>query len=168
MRLVVTDANIIIDLDAGGLLEEIFRLPDMEFCTPDVLYLEELAQNYGALPALGLKVVSQPPEAVEYVTQLRPRYRRPSTNDLFALALARAMRCPLLSGDGSLRVAAETEGVEIHGTLWLIEALLQARLVGVGKVALAYEGMRRDGSRLPWEDVEAQIRHWQEIDPRHE
>src|SRR3546814_14435119 len=115
MRLVVTDANIIIDLDAGGLLEEIFRLPDLEFCMPDVLYLEELAQQYGALPSLGLKVLSQPPEAVEYVTQLRPRYRGPSTNDLFALALASTLGCALLSGDGSLRAAADADGVETIG-----------------------------------------------------
>lgn len=166
MRLVVTDANIIIDLDAGGLLEEIFRLPDMEFCTPDVLYLEELAQQYGALPGLGLKVLSQPPEAVEYVTQLRPRYRGPSTNDLFALALARTMGCALLSGDGSLRAAADAEGIEIHGTLWLMEALLNARLVLVGRVAAAYDSMRRDGSRLPWEEVDAQIQRWHQTDPR--
>jgi hypothetical protein len=164
MRLVVTDANIIIDLDAGGLLEEIFRLPNFEFCTPDVLYVEELAQRYGALPGLGLKVLSQSPEAVEYVTQLRSRYRGPSTNDLFALALARTIGCALLSGDGSLRVAAEAEEVEVHGTLWLIEALLNARLAHIERVATAYEAMRRDGSRLPWPDVQKQIRRWREID----
>ncbi len=168
MRLVVTDANIIIDLDAGGLLEEIFRLQSMEFCTPDVLYLEELAEQYGALPALGLKVLSQPPEAVEYVTQLRPRYRCPSTNDLFALALARALGCALLSGDGSLRAAAEAEGVKVHGTIWLIEALLNARLVQVERVAIAYDAMRRDGSRLPWAEVEAQIQRWRRTGPLRE
>ena len=166
MRLVVTDANIIIDLDAGSLLEEIFRLPNTEFCTPDVLYLEELAQHYGALPGLGLKVLSQPPESVEYVTQLRPRYRGPSTNDLFALALAHSLGCALLSGDGSLRTAADSEGVEIHGTLWLIEALLQANLVPIARIVAAYDAMRWDGSRLPWEAIQAQIRRWQGIDPR--
>lgn len=165
MQLVVTDANIIIDLDAGGLLEEIFHLTDMEFCTPDVLYLEELAQHYGALPGLGLKVLSQPPEAVEYVMQLRARYRGPSTNDLFALALARTLSCALLSGDGSLRTAAEAEGVEIHGTIWLIEALLESHLIQVERVAAAYEVMRRDGSRLPWGEVRAQVRRWRKDDP---
>lgn len=164
MRLIVTDANIIIDLDAGGLLEDIFRLPDQEFCTPDVLYLEELAQEYGALPGLGLKVLSQPPESVDYVTGMRTRYRGPSTNDLFALALARTLRCPLLSGDRPLRMAADAEGVEIHGTLWLVEALRQANLVTIPRGIAAYEAMRRDGSRLPWDAIQAQIRRWEEED----
>jgi hypothetical protein len=162
MRLVVTDANIIIDLDAGGLLGEIFRLPGIEFCTPDVLYLEELAQQYGALPGLGLKVISQPPESVGYVTEMRTRYRGPSTNDLFALALARTLQCPLLSGDRPLRLAADAEGIEIHGTLWLVEALRQANLITISRMIAAYEAMQRDGSRLPWDAIRAQIRRWEE------
>jgi hypothetical protein len=166
MRLVVTDANIIIDLADGGMLEEVFRLPDIEFCTPDVLYLEELAQHYGALPGLGLKVLSQPEEAVAYVEQLRSRYRGPSTNDLFALAMARMMGCVLLSGDRPLRAAAEAEGVEIHGTLWLIERLLQHRILSIRQVVAAYEAMRRSGSRLPWDEVDAQIERWRLIDTR--
>lgn len=165
MRLVVTDANIIIDLDAGSLLEEIFCLPDMEFCTPDVLYIEELAHQYGALPGMGLRVLSQPPESVEFVAQMRTRYRGPSTNDLFALALARALGCALLSGDRPLRLAADAEGVQVHGTLWLVEAMRQANLITTPRMAAAYEGMRQDGSRLPWEAIRAQIRRWEEHDP---
>ena len=162
MRLVVTDANIIIDLAAGGLLEEMFRLPHWEFCVPDTLYVEELADHHGVLPGLGLKVVPQPAEVVEYVAQLHLRYRGPSTNDLFALALARTLGCALLSGDRALRAAADAEGVELHGTLWLIEALLSEHLVPVARMAAAYESMRQDGSRLPWDEVQAQMRRWQQ------
>lgn len=160
MRLVVTDANIIIDLAAGGLLEEMFRLPAWEFCVPDTLYVEELAEHYGVLPGLGLKVLTQPPEAVDYVSQLRLRYRGPSINDLFALALAKNLGCVLLSGDGPLRTAANAEGVELHGTLWLVEALLNGRVISVERVAAAYEAMRLDGSRLPWEEAQDQVRRW--------
>ena len=98
MQLVVTDTNIIIDLDAGGLLEDIFCLPNVEFCVPDVLYVEELADAYGILPGLGLKVLPQPPEAVGYVEQLRSRFKRQSSNDLFALALARTLNARCLPG----------------------------------------------------------------------
>lgn len=160
MRLVVTDANIIIDLAAGNLLEDMFRLPEVEFCVPDVLYVEELAERYGFLPGIGLKVLAQPAEAVEYVVQLRQRYRRPSINDLFALALARSLECPLLSGDAALREAANLEQIEIRGTLWLIDLLLHARVVSIERVAAAYEAMQRDGSRLPWEQVWARVRRW--------
>lgn len=160
MRLVVTDANIIIDLDAGGLLEVALHLPDIEYCVPDVLYVEELADYYGRLPGLGLKVLPQPPEAVHYVEQLRPRFSGPSANDLFALALARNLGCALLSGDGALREAARVEGVEVHGTIWLLEQLLVAQVVTVDQVANAYDAMKRDGSRLPWDNARDQVLRW--------
>lgn len=165
MRLVVTDANVIIDLDAGGLLEAALHYADIEYCVPDVLYVEELADYYGRLPGIGLKVLPQPPEAVLYVEQLRPRFRGPSSNDLFALALARNLGCALLSGDGALREAAlreaaHVEGVELHGTIWLLEQLLAARVVTVDQVADAYDAMRVDGSRLPWDDARDQVLRW--------
>jgi hypothetical protein len=93
--------------------------------------------------------------------RLRQHYRRPSTNDLFALALARTLGCALLSGDGALREVATRERVEIHGTLWLIDALLDARVVLVERVAVAYDAMQRDGSRSPWDQVKSQIQRWQ-------
>lgn len=161
MRLVVTDANIIIDLSAGDLLAEMFRLPEVEFCVPDILYLEELAENFGLLPGLGLRVIAQAPEAVDYVEACRLRFRRVSLNDLFALALARSLGCVLLSGDGALREVAQAEQIEIRGTLWLIDLLLEARLVTLERVTAAYEAMRRDGSRLPWDEVDTQLRRWQ-------
>ena len=37
MRLLVSDANIFIDMEEGGLLELMFKLP-YEFCVPDVLF----------------------------------------------------------------------------------------------------------------------------------
>lgn len=157
MRLVVTDANIIIDLAAGGLLEDMFRLPHWEFCVPDTLYVEELATHHGGLPALGLKVLPQSAEAVASVVELRQKYRRPSVNDLFALVLARDLNCSLLSGDAPLRAAAVAERVEVHGTLWLVEALVTQGLIPAQRMAEAYEAMRRDGSRLPWSNVLAQI-----------
>lgn len=160
MRLIVTDANIIIDLAAGDLLETVFLLPEVEFHVPDVLYVEELAERHGRLPALGLKIASQPAEAVADVEHLRPRYRCASTNDLFALVLARHMDCMLLSGDRALREAAEQEGVEIRGTVWLIGELLKGQLVDVERVESAYEAMRQDGSRLPWEEIRQQVERW--------
>lgn len=160
MRLIVTDANIIIDLAAGDLLEAMFLLPEIEFHMPDVLYVEELAERHGRLPGLGLRVVHQPADAVAEVERLRQRYRRTSINDLFALVLARRLGCVLLSGDRALREAAAQEQIEIRGTLWLIDMLVQAQLITASRAEKAYEAMRLDGSRLPWEEVRVQVQRW--------
>lgn len=52
-----------------------------------MLYEEELSDQYAQLLGLGLQVRSQSSLATEYVERLRRQYARPSTNDLFALAL---------------------------------------------------------------------------------
>jgi len=41
MLLLVSDANILIDMDEGGLLASMFSL-DCQFIVPDILFTEEL------------------------------------------------------------------------------------------------------------------------------
>ena len=43
MQLLISDANIFIDLLDGDILEPLFKLP-FEFLTPDILYYEELEE----------------------------------------------------------------------------------------------------------------------------
>lgn len=160
MRLIITDANILIDMHAGSLIEDMFRLTSLEFAVPDVLYLSELAEQHARLPGLGLRILSLQPDAIADAESLRTKYRKPSMNDLFALALARAEECPLLSGDGSLRLAAAAENVEVHGTIWLVEKLREELRLDIDRARHGYELMRLDGSRLPWDEVEAQLRRW--------
>lgn len=160
MRLIVTDANILIDLEVGQLLDVTFDLGEIEFLVPDVLFVEELADSMGHLPTRGLKVVSLSEAIIADVEVLRIRYPKPSSNDLLALGLAKAEQCLLLSGDGALRSAAIAEHVDVHGTLWLVEKLRDAGLVDATQAKAAYELMKADGSRLPWDEVANQLRRW--------
>jgi predicted nucleic acid-binding protein len=160
MRLIVTDANILIDLEVGQLLDVIFDLEGVEFLVPDVLFVEELEASMGHLPARGLNVVTLSEAIIADVEILRARYPAPGSNDLLALGLAKAEQCLLLSGDGALRTAAIAEQVDVHGTLWLIEKLRDAGLVDAAQAKVAYDLMRAGGSRLPWGEVAAQLRRW--------
>lgn len=53
MQLLISDANILIDLEEGGLLRQLFGLP-YEFRVPDILFYEELEDQHGYLVDLGL------------------------------------------------------------------------------------------------------------------
>lgn len=61
MRLLISDANILIDVEVAGLTEVLFGL-DHTFAVPDILYAEELAARHGRLIALGLEVMEPVPE----------------------------------------------------------------------------------------------------------
>ncbi len=78
------------------------------------------------------------------------RYRRPSTNDCFALALARQEQCPMLTGDQSLRNAALDEKLDVMGTLWVVEKMVMEGVTNAERAEQAYDAMKAAGRRLPW------------------
>jgi predicted nucleic acid-binding protein len=152
MLLLISDANILIDMDTGGLLAPMFSM-DFQFAVPDVLYHEELMAQHAGLLELGLASVTMSVELVAEVARLAQRYRRPGRNDLFALALAASEACPLLTGDKDLRQAAEDNGVELRGTLWLVAEMIRSGKISTPAAQAAFQRMRDSGRRLPWEQA---------------
>ncbi len=157
-QLLISDANILIDMDVGGLLEVMFRL-GFAFAVPDILFEEELKSRHPRLPDLGLDILELTAEMIDDATRLIVRYghRRISRNDLLALALARWKGCPVLTGDAGLRLACNEQGIDVHGTIWLMGQMLNDELVDSETAAEAYRAMREGGSRLPWREVDRQL-----------
>lgn len=162
-QLLISDANIIIDMNTGGLLRSMFKL-EFAFAVPDTLFEEELRKHHPNLRYLGLQSLELDGETVEYAGQLVQKYAATGagTNDLLALALAWQEECPLLTGDPKLRQAAEEEEMEVHGTLWLVEQMVNAGLIGPKRARQAYDAMRKAGRRLPWEEVDEQLRGFEQ------
>lgn len=105
IALVISDANVIIDLECAGLTGRIFRLP-MEIAVPDLLFHDELSEQHGNLPALGLQILELSPALIDQASILCTRHSAAGIYDMFALALAQDRRCPLLTGDKMLRLLA--------------------------------------------------------------
>lgn len=156
MSLLISDANIVIDFEEGGILEVLFELPD-DIGVPDLLFEDELKDQHQDLLDLGLRLVELEETTVERLTELTGKYRGVSRLDMAALAAAEQEACPLVTGDRRLRQAAESEGVEVHGTLWLAEALVQEERLTVVRLKCAYDAMKAAGRRLPWGDVDSQL-----------
>ncbi len=156
MLLLISDANILIDMDVGGLLAPMFSM-EYRFAVPDVLYVYELEPQHIGLLDLGLESMTLDADAVANVMTLTRRYPRPGRIDLFALALAAAEACPLLTGDKDLRAAAEAEGVEVCGTLWLVTEMVRTGKISTTVARAAYQRMRDSGRRLPWDQAERML-----------
>ena len=119
--LLVSDTSVLIDLDRGAILPEIFKLP-FDVGVPDLLFEGELKRWHGpALEPLGLKVLALDGAGVSLAQAYRVRERRLSLPDAFALALAKTGGHVLLAGDGSHRALADAEKVECHGVLWVLD-----------------------------------------------
>ncbi len=158
-RLLISDANILIDMEKGGITRQMFQL-DAVFAVPNTLYAEELEAEHPHLLELGLRMLELTAETVAYAETLITRHARTgaSINDLLALALARQEQTTLLTGDGKLRIVAAEENITVHGTLWLMEQLMESGILTVQQAATAYEQMKAARSRLPWDEVAQQLR----------
>lgn len=149
MHLLISDANILIDIDVAGLLAPMFSM-NFIYGIPDILYHEELKDSHAHILDYGLRVISLHSETVANVETLVQKYQRCSRNDLFALALAEQESCLLLTGDESLKKAATKESIEVHGTIWLISQMVQSGKLNIDIAKNASKRMQEAGRRLPW------------------
>lgn len=149
MQLLISDANILIDMEEGQLLQAMFRLP-FQFQTPDLLFEDELAEQHADLPRYGLQLGTLNDVSMNRVSQLALKYKNTGRYDCMALALAQQEQCTLLTGDQNLTKAAKAEKVTTRGSLWLVEQLVIHRIISVESARHSYQRMEANGRRLPW------------------
>jgi len=143
----VTDSNIWIDLHHGNVITHVFKLP-YQFITTDFI-CEELKQPAGAdLVSLGLERRVLGPDLVLDMIEMIHNHPRPSRIDISGLVLARHLKIPLLSGDGDLRKAAGREGVRMHGKLFLLDKMVDYRIIKPIEASQALSRMLLCRSRL--------------------
>ena len=155
----VLDTNICVDLANVNLLEVVLVLPD-RFVLPDAIIAELKEPKGDSLIALGYESISLPPESVQIVFQYASRYTHPSRNDLFALAAAQMLETTLITGDESLRKAAELEQVDVHGLLWLLDKLFEAQIVLGPQLSDALDIIVTKGAWLPPREIQRLKEKW--------
>lgn len=165
MLLLISDANILMDVEVGDLVAPMFSL-GYDFAVPNVLYYEELEDQHAHLLDMGLQVRTLTAKGVGRVQSLSQTYARPGRNDLFALALAEAEQCPLLTGDAALRSAAESENVVVMGTVWLVSEMVRQQRITVTVARAALHRMRVNGRRLPWDAAEKVLNELETPQPK--
>jgi predicted nucleic acid-binding protein len=157
MLLIISDACVLIDIECGELTSAMFSLA-YQFAVPDILFAEELEERHAHLLQYGLICKTMSGDLVAEAYSLHQKYLRPSVNDMLALTLAKHEGCQLLTCDKALRDAAKELGVEVHGTIWLVEQMLKNKKITIEVARIAFQQMKDSGSRLPWEEVEKLLR----------
>lgn len=161
MPVLVSDTSVIIDLDRGALIEDLFRLP-YQFAVPDLLYRRELEKQMGQrLITLGLRVENLSPDEVRRAAGLQRDRRQLSAPDTFAFAIAEARGWPLLAGDGGIRSLASDMRVECHGVLWVCDQFEGGQHVPVARL---HAGLTRISThrrcRLPAAEVRVRLERY--------
>lgn len=156
MLIIISDASVLIDIEQGELTNAMFELP-WQFIVPDILFAEELKQQHSCLIQFGLISKVMDSHLISEAYKLRQNYKQTSMNDLLALVLAKHEKSRLLTGDKALRQLAVKLNVEVHGTLWLVNQMIQRKKITMDTARIGFQRMRQSGSRLPWDEIERML-----------
>lgn len=158
MRILVSDTSVLVDLERGGFLEAVFRLP-YEFVVPDLLYRREL-ENYGGdmLMARGLRVEELDDKEVTLAQTIRQSLIALSLPDAFAYVLAEQRGWALLTGDGALRQLAVESSVTVHGVLWVLDEMASHACTSAAELARGLDAIaNHPRCRLPKVEIASRL-----------
>lgn len=161
MKYISSDTNVWIDFAVIDRLSLPFRLP-YTYLMNDEAISNEFLEPPGlgeSLVQLGLQPVELTEEEYYLAEELNTKYRRPSLFDCVALAIAKCRGLTLLSGDGPLRKAAKQEGVEVIGTIGLLDVLYdQKRIEAAEYLNYLTLLLQNNGGRVRLPENEIQIK----------
>jgi hypothetical protein len=155
----VTDTNIWIDLENGGILAEVFHLP-YQLLTTDFAIPELIHPRWQTLRALGLVACELDHEGVLELFKLHQDFKNLSTTDLAAFLLAKNLVATLITGDWRLNELAKANSVAVHGVLWLLDEMVQYQAIATGQAANALGRMLDNGARLPVDECRKRLARW--------
>ena len=145
---IVNDASCLIDLRKGRLLPVMLKMP-YRFIVPFPIRHSELLeftnQEWQILDDAGMETFDLPPNRVSEAMDVKRAYPRLSANDCFCLVSTKCHENGiLLTGDNLLRRVANTDGLRVHGVLWIIDELLSAQVCDNELLVSALESWRDD------------------------
>ncbi|MCO5069035.1 MAG: hypothetical protein M9910_10205 [Kiritimatiellae bacterium] len=164
VKIAVQDANILIDLELAGLFDLWFQA-GIETHTTDLIRAElENGQHEQALGYFKSKHIREHRLAYEELQEVarveREVGNKAKFNDCSVLYLAEKIDAMMLSGDKALRNAGKARQIEVHGTLWIFDLLIEKGLLS-GKVAAAkLDSLIRNDRHLPRAECEQRFRKW--------
>lgn len=138
MKIIVNDANIIIDLIKLDILSLFFEL-DFHFYTTDLIFGE--LHDYQKIElekyekSNKLKVLTLAEDELLTLMSLVSEKPQLSPQDCSALFCAQKMQGELITSDNNLRKFATSKKIIVHGHLWVLDMLFESKLID-GKTAI--------------------------------
>ena len=164
MKIAVKDANILIDLVNGELLESCLRLP-YEFVTTDLVLLQVEVETQWIVvrPFVEsgvIRTVTLTSSEMESLVS-DPLFSALGLVDLQVLWVATKEKGILLTGDLELREEAKKRNVTVHGLLWILEQLIQEKRLKPPEAAKALRLVLAKNVYLPPKECERLLSQWE-------
>ncbi len=165
MKLIINDANILIDLANLDLLE-VFAKLDFDLHTTDFV-LEEINRkqrvlidrliNSDRLSIIETELMAD----YEGINFLLTNTRGLSFEDCSVWYYSKKMNAILLTGDGRLRKHVRKDDVTVRGILFVFTELIEQGHLSYGDAILKMQQLTQLNIRLPKAEIDKLIREWE-------
>ena len=163
MKIFINDANVLIDLVELDLVSEFASLPYELHTTDFVLNEINEEQKIKIFPiteANKLNVILSDIVDLGKINDLLKLARGLSFEDCSVWYYSKKMNGILVTGDGKLRKTAQKDGIEVRGSIFILDELLKYELISfsiaIEKIRLLYEL----NNRLPENELDKRIELW--------
>ena len=105
-----------------------------------------------------MKVYEFTEEEIESIANLKTRKNLKRFTDRSVIWKARDLRCPLLTGDRKMKEEAKEMGIEVHGSIWVVDEIVRKTEPSREMAVSYYQKLRDTNKRLPADKIEKKIR----------
>ncbi len=163
MTITITDANIFIDLAELELFPLFFQLNLTLHTTKEVLLEcdpthQQALKEYAAKKLLTIHILSE--EQLEKLEHLKFK-KGLSAQDKSILYLAYEQQAMVLTGDNLIRKWCKQQNLEVHGILWILEELVQYKLLEFGEAITHLTNLMQINQWLPQDACQKLLVNWQ-------
>lgn len=148
-KIIITDTNIITDLDNANILEEFIDIDNVYIS--DMVKNDEINSKTGNVKLINkFKVISATANQLIEVNKLSYTEKKLSTYDLLNFVIARDNNCILATGDNRLKNYSENNGVEVLRTLKIIKLMKDNNIISYRKAINACKLLKQcPTTRIP-------------------
>ena len=158
MKVVITDANIFIDLYEMDLLEGFFKLP--YYISTSIFILEELDDIKPMVENL-VTVIPVTDKDIAAMSQID--WPKPfSFPDRTILYFARLHQMMVLSGERRMMAWCKENALEGHGLLYILDAMITNKVYKPKTVSLKLRMLMANNLWMPTDLCEEMIQKWEE------
>lgn len=152
-KIIITDTNIITDLNNANILEEFIDMDNVYIS--DMVKNDEINSKTGNVKLINrFKIISATATQLLEVNNLSYIEKKLSTYDLLNFVIARDNNCILATGDNRLKKYSENNGIEVFRTLKIIKLMKDNNIISYKKALVACNLLKQCATtRIPKTDI---------------
>ena len=169
MEIVISDANILIDIEKADLTDDFFKLPYSMHTTDFIIHeLRDttIIDKMHYLEAQGKLTIKQfTSDELAAIIAIQTDQPQLSIQDCSVWKYAKDLKGRLLTGDRKLRKCAEDDSILVSGILFILDEMVESfHIISCSRAAEALRKLISMNPRLPAEECGLRISRWENQD----